>query len=80
MFPLFPIIKTNANYAEICRVGNFSLTFFEADFNKIRLFNFLKFSQSGCEKSIIQNQQRKVKTIFLDKNSKIQKLKKIKNE
>ena len=27
LFSLFPIVKMNANYAEICRVGNF-----EADF------------------------------------------------
>ena len=51
----------NANYAEICRVGNL-----EADFQQgILLFNFfLKFSQYFCETSIIQIQQRKVKNIF----------------
>ena len=48
----------NANYAEMCRVGNL-----EADFQQgFLLFNFfLKFSQYFSETSIIQIQQRKVK-------------------
>ena len=43
-FSLFPIVKMNANYVEICRVGNF-----EADFQQVLLF--LKFSQYCCEAS-----------------------------
>ena len=33
---LFPIVKMNANYAEICRVGNL-----EADFQQVLLVRFL---------------------------------------
>ena len=42
----FPIVKMNANYAEMCRVGNL-----EADFQHVPLvhFFFLKFSQYCCE-------------------------------
>ena len=59
----FSIVKMNANYAEICRVGNL-----EADFQQVLLVPFfLKFSQYCCETSIIQIQQRKLKSIFLDK-------------
>ena len=55
----------DANYAEICRVGNS-----EADFQQVPLIQFfLIFSQYCCETSIIQIQQRKVKNISLDKNS-----------
>ena len=35
IFSLFPIVKMNANYAEICRVGNL-----EADFQHILLAHF----------------------------------------
>ena len=51
----------NANYAEMCRVG-FSTS--------SSCSVFLKFSQYCCETSVIQIQQRKVKNIFLEKNSK----------
>ena len=63
----FPIVKMNANYAEIRRLGNL-----EADFQKVQLvhFFFLKFSQYCCETTIIQIQQRNVKIVFLDRNSK----------
>ena len=55
----------NANYAEICRVGNL-----EADFEQVPLVHFfLKFSQYRCETSIIQILQRNMKNIFLMKNS-----------
>ena len=66
VFSLFPIVKMNANYAEICRVGNL-----EADFQQVPLAQFfLKFSQYCCETSIIQILQRNLKIIFLIKNSK----------
>ena len=53
IFSLFPIVKMNANYAEICRVGNL-----EADFQQPLLIHFfLKFSQCCCETSIIKIQQ-----------------------
>ena len=56
----------NANYVEVCRVGNL-----EADFQRFPLVHFfLKISQYCCETSIIQIQQRKVKNIFLVKLSK----------
>ena len=49
VFSLFPIVKMNENYAEICRVGNL-----EADFQQVLLVQFfLKFSQYCCETSII---------------------------
>ena len=35
IFSLFPIVKMNANYAEICRVGNL-----EADFQQVPLVQF----------------------------------------
>ena len=35
VFSLFPIVKMNANYAEICRVGNL-----EADFQQVPLVQF----------------------------------------
>ena len=35
MFSLFPIVKMNANYAEICRVGNL-----KAHFQQIPLVHF----------------------------------------
>ena len=35
IFSLFPIVKMNANYEEICRVGNF-----EADFQQVPLVPF----------------------------------------
>ena len=60
-FSLFPIVKMNANLAEICRVGNL-----EADFQQVLLIDFfLKFSQYCCKISIIQIQKRKVKKYFL---------------
>ena len=62
---LFSIAQMNANYAEICRVGNL-----EADFQHSTCSIFLKFSQYCCETLIIQIQQRKVRTVFFDKNSK----------
>ena len=36
IFRLFPIVKMNANYVEICRVWNL-----EADFQQVPLFHFL---------------------------------------
>ena len=36
IFSLFPIVKMNANYAEICRIGNL-----EADFRQVALVQFL---------------------------------------
>ena len=64
IFLLFPIVKMNANYAEICRVG-----ILEANFQQVLLVNFfLNFSQECCEKSMIQIQQRQVKDTFSDKN------------
>ena len=64
------------NHAEIYRVGNL-----EPDFQQVTLIQFFpKFSQYCCERSIIQIQQRKVKTIFLDKNSKKKKKKKKKKK
>ena len=63
IFSLFPIVKMNANYGEICRVGNL-----EADFQLVPLVHFfLKFSQYFCETSIIKIQRRKIKNIFFDK-------------
>ena len=38
IFPLFPTVKINANYAEICRVGNL-----EADFQQVPLVQFFFF-------------------------------------
>ena len=39
------MVKMNANYAEICRVGSL-----EADFQQVPLVHFfLKFSQCCCE-------------------------------
>ena len=35
VFSLFPIVKMNENYAEICGVGNF-----EADFQQVSLVQF----------------------------------------
>ena len=35
VFSLFPMVKMNANYAEICRVGNL-----EADFQQVPLVHF----------------------------------------
>ena len=35
IFSLFPIVKMNANHAEICRVGNL-----EADFQQVGLIQF----------------------------------------
>ena len=35
IFSLFPIVKMNANYAEICRVGNL-----KADFQQVRFVQF----------------------------------------
>ena len=55
----------NANFAEICRVGNL-----EADLQQVPRSIFLKYLQYYCETSIIQIQQRKEKNIFLDKNLK----------
>ena len=50
----------NANYAEICRVGNL-----EADFQQVPLVQFvLKFSQYCCETPIIQFLQRNMKITF----------------
>ena len=56
----------NANYAEICRVGNL-----KADIQQAPLVHFfLKISQYCCERSIILIQQRKIRNIFLDKSPK----------
>ena len=58
----------SANYADISKVqcrqlgGRFS--------TNSAYSIFLKFSQYCCETSIIQIQQRKVKNIFVDENSK----------
>ena len=60
IFSLFPIVKMNKNYAEICRVGNLEAEFLTSSACSI----FLKFSQYCCETSIIQIQQRKVKNIY----------------
>ena len=55
----------NANYAEICRVGNL-----EADFQQVPPVHFfLKFSQCYCETAIIKIQQREVTNILLDKKN-----------
>ena len=45
-FYLFSIVKMNANYAEICRVGNLA-----ADFQQVMLVHivFIKCSQYCCE-------------------------------
>ena len=51
IFSCFPIIKMNANYAEICRVGNL-----EADVQCSAYSIFLKFSQYCCKTSIIKIQ------------------------
>ena len=57
------MVKMNANYAEICRVGNFM-----ADFQQVPLVHFfLKLSWCCCETSKIKIQHRKIKNIFLDK-------------
>ena len=43
LFSLFPIVKMNANYADICRVGKL-----ETDFQQILLVHFfLKFSHNN---------------------------------
>ena len=53
-----------ANYAEIGQVGNL-----KADFStSFACSIFLKFSQYCCETSIIQIQQRRIKTIFSAEN------------
>ena len=57
---LFLIVKMNANYAEICRVGNL-----EADFQPSPLIHFFWNFQT----SKIKIQRRKIKNIFLDKTS-----------
>ena len=45
IFLLFAKVKMNANYAEICRVGNL-----EADFQQVYACSIiLKFSQYCCE-------------------------------
>ena len=62
----FPIVKMNANYAEICRVGRFS--------TRSTCSIFVQFSHYCCETSIIQIQQRKIKIIFYDKKSKTKSL------
>ena len=56
----------NANCAEICWVTYFGGRFSTSSTCSI----FLKFSKYICETSIIQIQQRKLKNIFLAKNSK----------
>ena len=66
IFSLFTIVKMNANYAEICRVGNF-----EADFQQVTLVQFFWNFHKYCCETKIQIQQRKVKNIFFDKYSKI---------
>ena len=38
IFSLFPIVKMNARYAEICRVGNLG-----ADFQQVQLVQFFGF-------------------------------------
>ena len=52
----------DVNYAEICKVGNLEAFFFSTT---SACSFFLKFSQYTCETSVIQIQQRKVKTYFL---------------
>ena len=65
IFSLFAIVKMNANYAEIYRVGNLGGRFSTSYACSI----ILKFSQYCCETSIIQIQQIKVKNIFLEKKN-----------
>ena len=58
VFSFFPIVKVNANYAEICRLGGGRFSTSSA------CSVFLKFSQYFCETSVIQIQQTKVKKYF----------------
>ena len=58
--------KMNANFAEICRVGNLGGRFSTSS----ACSSFLKFSQYCCETLIIKIQQRQVINLFLDKKSK----------
>ena len=63
------MVKTNANYTEICRVGNL-----DADFQQVPLVHFfLKFSQFSCETSVIEFQQRQKKFYTKKKKKKINK-------
>ena len=64
IFSLFPIVKMNANNAEICRVGNLEADFQPGHNTSSACSIFLKFSHGCCKTSIIQIQQRKVKNIF----------------
>ena len=48
IFSLFPIVKLNANYAEICSVGNLGHIF-----NKFHLFNYSEIFTNCCETPII---------------------------
>ena len=65
IFSLFPIVKMNTIYAEICRVGNL-----DADFQQAALVQFFCKFHNIVVKSIIQILQRNMKTIVLIKNSK----------
>ena len=66
IFSRFSLVKINANYAEICRVGNL-----EADFPQVPLVPFLLiFLQYCCETSIIQIKQSKMENIFIEKTNK----------
>ena len=56
----------NANYAEICRVGDLGGRFSTSSACSI----FLKFSKYCCETSIIYILQRNLKITFLIKKSK----------
>ena len=61
IFSLFLIVKMNANYVEICWVGNLEVDFQQAPFAHF----FLKFSQYCCETLIIWNSEKKSKKIFM---------------
>ena len=61
----------NADYIEICRVGNL-----DADFQQVCLFRISEISQYCCEISVIQIQQRKVKRNSQTKNKEKNKTKK----
>ena len=59
IYLLFPIVRMNANYAEICRVGNL-----EADFQQVRLVQFFWKFYNIIVKLQNSIQQRKVINIF----------------
>ena len=79
IFLLSPIVKMNANYAEICRPPR-EVTWRQIS-NMFHFFNFLiSFLQYGCEISIIQILQRKVKMFSQTQIKKKKKKKKKKNQ